>query len=123
MTDSARGQAHGYFMLMFDPNLQISDIVWSAKEAYLGRSNTKKAASTPHFCELGDFKNVSRIHGHISFDQASQMWKITVLGSKGAYIKNQAVCHNQSVLLAVNKPTPIQMGNSRFYFCPAAAAN
>eukprot|EP01083_Nonionella_stella_P171810 587763_1 len=108
----------GYFTIIFDPSLNIPEVVRTAKEMYLGRSNTNRATSTAHFCAIGNFKNVSRTHGHIWFDTTLQQWMIKVLGSKGAFIDNQTFGQNGITQLSNDKPTAIKMGNSKFYFLP-----
>eukprot|EP01084_Bolivina_argentea_P136365 240164_1 len=119
----ARTHNKSYFALLFDPALDMAQINWNSEEILLGRSNTKKASSTPNFCSIGAFKNVSRLHARIYFDHATVQWLVHVLGSKGAYIDNKLIYHQETVPLASGRPTPIQMGHARFYFCPAIGKN
>eukprot|EP01083_Nonionella_stella_P176420 617197_1 len=86
----------------------MAQINWNSEEILLGRSNTKKASSTPNFCSIGAFKNVSRLHARIYFDHATVQWLVHVLGSKGAYIDNKLIYHQETVPLASGRPTPIQ---------------
>ena len=119
MSSSSKDQSSkGYFVLLFDPDLHLPEVIWTADEAFLGRSGTKMARTTPNFCPIGDFKNVSRTHAHIFYDMASGEWAVKVLGSKGAVIDCENVARNQIKKLSFVRPTPIRMGNSKFYFCP-----
>ena len=108
-----------YFMLRFDPSLKQSDKYWNQKTAILGRDNTKTSDLHKNFCGVGTQKSTSREHASISWNPSRNCWDMKVLGKKGIWSHNRHYKKDYIISLSIDRPTPIKMGNTRFYFCPA----
>lgn len=112
-------QKHGYFLIKFAPNQQMADIIWTQDTAIVGRSNTK-SSEKHNFLAIGKYKTISREHGAITFDKQRGCWTLKVLGKRGICSNGHKIEKDQIVSLPMDVPTPIKMGESKFYFCPAA---
>ena len=112
-------QKHGYFLIKFAPNQQMPDVIWSKDTAIVGRSNTK-SSEKDNFLPIGKYKTISREHGAIAFDKQNGCWTLKVLGKRGISSNGRKIEKDQIIALPMDVPTPIKMGESKFYFCPAA---
>ena len=112
-------QQNGYFALTFSPDRGLNDIIWNKTSAILGRSDTK-CSLKDNFLGIGPFKTISREHGVISWNKHKGCWDLKVLGKRGIYSNAVKLEKNQILSLSMDKPTPIKMGESKFYFCPSA---
>ena len=110
---------HGYFTLMFAPSQNMQEIIWRQETAILGRSNTK-SSEKHNFLSIGKFKTISREHGQISWNKDKECWDLKVLGKRGISSNGHKIEKDKIISMSMNQPTPIKMGESKFYFCPAA---
>eukprot|EP00484_Ammonia_sp_Unknown_P029475 CAMPEP_0197035540 /NCGR_PEP_ID=MMETSP1384-20130603/13310_1 /TAXON_ID=29189 /ORGANISM="Ammonia sp." /LENGTH=86 /DNA_ID=CAMNT_0042465613 /DNA_START=168 /DNA_END=428 /DNA_ORIENTATION=- len=75
-----------------------------------------------NFVPVGKYKTVSREHAEIAWNESRGGWDLKVLGKRGICSNGKRIEKDQVLHLSMTEPTPIKMGESRFYFCPAMAA-
>eukprot|EP01084_Bolivina_argentea_P208807 355855_1 len=118
-----QNQHTGYFMLIFHPQSGMKQVVWNKYSAILGRSDTKGSKLNENFLGIGTYKTISREHGELKWNSLKKCWDLRVLGKRGVCSNTHKIEKGKIVSLPMDRPTPLKMGESKFYFCPAQIIN
>lgn len=112
--------AVGYFTLLFDPNSELKEKIWTTKtrEIILGRSHQEEPKYFIAIVPKTGYKDVSRKHAKVLWNQKKNCWDLEVLG-KSLWSNKKLYQQNETLSLSMAKPTPIQIGKKcKFYFIP-----